>query len=394
MPIEGISDIVRLPRIGKIRLGKKVKNSEGKEYPEKTEYFIFDPDDESIDKEILAEYGPKPKAIDVMFAVDDQEQVFPQYLKRYSFNTLICKGNGKDGTESLFVKDSKGVTKRTGEKVVQCVGCPYNDKKRCKPVGNLMVMLPKIPGIGVWQCDTGSFHSIVGINAGLRLVKQLYGRISGIPIKLLLNPRSVKADGRAEIVYVMSLSIEGTLQQALKEGVQGALQIEETATKAALMPKPDESHDEILLADSDVEVTEEVEEQPIEETPIPKEEPKVEQPKQVEEKNSSLMIEKRHIFMKNAHVLGYTADQMIAYIFKSFGVKKSDVMSSDELDIAIKHLGNIIFAVEAAKGIFEHKELEEYAKGVCKVDNMLMMKDIDIERMVKLNSRAAKKDKQ
>ena len=44
MPIYGISDQVRLPRLGKIRLGIKKKTKGGVEYPFATEYFIVPPE--------------------------------------------------------------------------------------------------------------------------------------------------------------------------------------------------------------------------------------------------------------------------------------------------------------------------------------------------------------
>lgn len=36
MPIEGLSKVIRIPRLGKIKLGIKKINANGVEYPEKT----------------------------------------------------------------------------------------------------------------------------------------------------------------------------------------------------------------------------------------------------------------------------------------------------------------------------------------------------------------------
>ena len=43
MPIKGLSEQRRLPRLGKIRLGVKKKNQKGIEYPASTDYFVCPP---------------------------------------------------------------------------------------------------------------------------------------------------------------------------------------------------------------------------------------------------------------------------------------------------------------------------------------------------------------
>ena len=42
MAIKGVSEVRRLPRCGKIRLGIKKKTKEGVEYPAEVDYFILD----------------------------------------------------------------------------------------------------------------------------------------------------------------------------------------------------------------------------------------------------------------------------------------------------------------------------------------------------------------
>ena len=53
MPIKGISEIVRLPRLGKIRLGIKKKTDAGVSYSSSTDYFVC-PD------ELKKVFGEKP----------------------------------------------------------------------------------------------------------------------------------------------------------------------------------------------------------------------------------------------------------------------------------------------------------------------------------------------
>ena len=54
--IPGLSDRRRLPRLGSIRLGIKVKNKKGIEYPKETEYFVC-PDEV---KKVFGDYQVYP----------------------------------------------------------------------------------------------------------------------------------------------------------------------------------------------------------------------------------------------------------------------------------------------------------------------------------------------
>lgn len=65
MPIEGVSDIRRLPRLGKVRLGIKVEPPDKHPYPP-TDFFV-------VPDEIKQYVGDRPKNLEMMFPVDDPE---------------------------------------------------------------------------------------------------------------------------------------------------------------------------------------------------------------------------------------------------------------------------------------------------------------------------------
>ena len=114
MAIKGLSEVRRLPRLGKIRLGIKKKTAAGKEYPSEVDYFILDPqtpselENQKIIDEFTTLYGEKPKSMKIMFPVANPEVYFPQFYKRYGSSTALkCKGDGEVavcGTEE-FAKD-------------------------------------------------------------------------------------------------------------------------------------------------------------------------------------------------------------------------------------------------------------------------------------------------
>jgi len=69
-PIKGISDIRRLPRLGKVRLGIKVEPPDKNPYPRATDYFV-------VPDEIKEYVGEKPKQLQIMFPVEDPEVFAP-----------------------------------------------------------------------------------------------------------------------------------------------------------------------------------------------------------------------------------------------------------------------------------------------------------------------------
>ena len=81
---------------------------------------------------------------------------------------LVCKGDGETAmrmidvaTGELPVHDKTG-TVRLNE--IKCLAhdCPEYQAKKCHEVMNLRFVLPEVPGLGVWQIDTGSKNSIPG----------------------------------------------------------------------------------------------------------------------------------------------------------------------------------------------------------------------------------------
>ena len=63
MPIKGISEVRRLPRLGKIRLGIKVQGDKKNPYPRAVDYFV-------VPEEIQPCVGEKPKKLSIMFPVE------------------------------------------------------------------------------------------------------------------------------------------------------------------------------------------------------------------------------------------------------------------------------------------------------------------------------------
>ncbi|WP_067935720.1 recombination directionality factor [Alicyclobacillus kakegawensis] len=209
MPIKGFSDVQRIPRVGKIHLGVRKTNDNGKDYPTAVDYFVVKPDastSKAAAKAFHDVYGDKPKEITIAFPSNDPEQFFPQWLSSYRGGNgryeLYCQGDGEVARRS----DGEG-----GKVQIQCLyrDCPIYQAGKCKELGRLQFFLPDVPGIGVWQIDTTSFHTTVNLNGSIQMIRALTGgRIAMIPLKLRIVPKVVNPDGKSKTVYVLTLGID------------------------------------------------------------------------------------------------------------------------------------------------------------------------------------------
>jgi len=216
-PIKGLSENRRLIRLGKIHLGIKVKNKNGVEYPKATDYFVCPP-------EVQAVYGEQPDRLDVIIPVEDDEMWCSQYYRQYSRSRgLVCKGDGETcrrmidrQTGTIANRDSKEVVWKEG---LPCPGrdCADYQEKKCQEVMNLQFLLPRVPGLGIWQIDTGSINSIRNINDNAAMLRAVCDRVSWIPLTLTLEPKEVvnPDDGKKKVVRCLNLRHEKGLLELL-----------------------------------------------------------------------------------------------------------------------------------------------------------------------------------
>jgi hypothetical protein len=228
MAIKGLTEVKRMPRQGKIRLGiKKVSPRTKGEYPVATDYFV-------CPQEVQKVYGEKPRKLDVIIPVEDDETWASQFYRQYSKSRgLVCKGDGETCRRMVDVKtgtiagrDTKEITWVEG---AECKGreCPDYLNNACQEVMNLQFLLPKIPGLGVWQIDTGSIHSIMNINNCATMIRAMCGRVNWIPLTLSLEPTEVNnpEDGKKKTVYCMHLRYERSAESLLLDSEKPRLQV-------------------------------------------------------------------------------------------------------------------------------------------------------------------------
>jgi len=248
-PIKDLSENTRIPRIGKIKLGTKDPE---RGFPRKSEFFVF-PQDHADYKKLVELFGEKPKELRILIPVEEDEIWASQYYRAYNQTYgLVCKGDGETAMRMIDVKTKElPDAKKPGIVTmieIPCAGpkCSEYQTKKCKEVMNLRFILPEVPGLGVWQIDTGSKNSILNINSCARVIKRAFGRVSMIPLKLTFEPIQVNnpETGKKQTVYVLNLRTNVTLSQLADAAREQA--------KMFMLEAPDLEHEYELEVEKDI----------------------------------------------------------------------------------------------------------------------------------------------
>jgi hypothetical protein len=189
--IKGLSDRRRMPLAGKIRLGIKVQNKSGVEYPKETNYFVCPP-------EVQAVFGNEPKELDIMLTHNDVPTVFPMSYVWYGQSRgAKCRGNGEI---------AERVNQETGELETRACPCEMLNNG-CKQVARLLFMIPKVSVAGVYQIGTSSFNSIIDIQSGLEWVQGVVDRFAFVALKLRRIPTITHHDGKKQTHYTVKITL-------------------------------------------------------------------------------------------------------------------------------------------------------------------------------------------
>lgn len=199
-------------RAGKIRLGIKVKNKGGVEYPKEVEYFVLRDVPELVEHFLQTIGTDKPTELPIFFPFDDIDDCLIGWHKLHMASSLWCKGDGR-------IIDY-AIDTQTGKRVISngivirefslddsefypgdTVHCPGHQKanpwKRCKFCSPHTILKFMIRGLPVEKLEMAMYHvettsvnnyprlyeQLLGIK---RLAKMLKGReyLTGIPIIL------------------------------------------------------------------------------------------------------------------------------------------------------------------------------------------------------------------
>jgi len=247
VPVRDLTERPQIPRLGKVRLGDQSGTNGA---PVNQPHFVVPP-------EVQAIYGEKPTELNVVFLSDDLEKIASQYYRAYNkSNGLICKG---DGFRADAILDESALRKNGGELNVEawahgtqgtmvrqniaCAGagyegappCPMYAAKKCGIRGFYQFAIKDVPGLGVYQMDTGSMVSIRKMNGAIELSRQLLGGVAGIPMKLKRVQEEVSPDGKKKKVWMVMLEVDTGLS------LTKLMELHSGPVAQALLPPVDES---------------------------------------------------------------------------------------------------------------------------------------------------------
>jgi len=269
MPIKNLTNIRRLPRLGKIQLGIKVKTNtpckckakavdknplkdcmlcKGTGFlhrPKEVDYFV-------LPKELQKLFDAQPKELPIMFPIENAEIFFQQWYKCYGFNVLKCKG---DGANAMTWDE-----KKEGMITIACP-CEKLDTGLCRRVAILQFLLPDVPGAGVWQISTTSRNSIIDINSSIHYIRSICGRVRMIPLVLKREPiktqRVEKGVQKSGLHFTLKIDMANVSLRQLQAA--GQVKPEEM-----MLPAPDETREDLLYPAAGFEP----EPEPEEEAPV------------------------------------------------------------------------------------------------------------------------------
>lgn len=214
-------------------------------YPRKATYFMFTkptlvngverfvPDFDAIEA-----HGPTPTEIDIVL-LDDEP--FNGSYQMWTSSELRCSGDGITGRRAVSMaatpeeKELANAAVTAGDKYFPVIngcwtcGCRFSKEtsdsrgkaqpSACKPGGDLKFQLAMNLRVGgTAYFHTTGFRSISGIFSSLHRISTLTGgRLSGIPLKMVLRPFRSNHNGQAATQYAVSLEFRAPDVEAMKQ---------------------------------------------------------------------------------------------------------------------------------------------------------------------------------
>jgi hypothetical protein len=103
------------------------------------------------------------------------------------------------------------------------------DNRECKLTTHLLVVLPELPGIGVWRLTTSGYNAAVELAGAMRILRSIHARSHFATAALVLEQRSQRIPGQPEYQFVVPVlrlpyslaeaGLVGHLPPALPAGV-------------------------------------------------------------------------------------------------------------------------------------------------------------------------------
>lgn len=188
MPIIELQRRVR--EIGRLRIGQKVATSNGRSRPSKLDTFRFTSRDRQVIDAAAARWGGTVEAWDD--APDgDQWQVTSETAEL----SVVIPPTDMGFSQWFELWSAGGCQRRCdGQRDLISDGpCKCDPEAReCSMHTRLSVMLPELPGFGLWRLDTQGYYAAAELGGLVEMCQRFTAQGTLLPARLRLEQRSVK----------------------------------------------------------------------------------------------------------------------------------------------------------------------------------------------------------
>lgn len=220
MPIKDLQQ--QQAQVGRIRIGHQVPGKNGRTRPEKLDRFRFTTPQRMLADAVAAQYGGTVEAWTPEGRPAEWEVIS-------TATTLPVLVPPRPVTQWYELWSGAGCQRRCDGETEQISGeackCPLDQLERadqaasgqaCKVTTRLKVMLPEIPGMGVWRLDSHGFYSAIELPQTAEFLGAVTAANGYIEAFLALEQREVRRPGVGKRQFMVpALHVAVTPQQLI-----------------------------------------------------------------------------------------------------------------------------------------------------------------------------------
>jgi hypothetical protein len=237
MPIKTLQQ--QQAQVGRIRIGQQVPTAKGKARPAKLDRFRFTTPSRQLAEAVAAQYGGevaewKPDGHAAEFEVVSTATTLPVLVPPNPVSQWYEMWSGAG-----CVRRCDGETETISGEACKCPldhlerGDLAGQGKACKATTRLKVMLPELPGIGVWRLDTHGYYAAIELPQTADFLGAVTDAGGYIRATLALEERIVKRPGVGIRSFLVPALHVDVTPEALMGGAGTALPGRATAAIAA-----------------------------------------------------------------------------------------------------------------------------------------------------------------
>jgi hypothetical protein len=230
----------RAQQLGRIRIGNQVATSNGRMRPAKLGTFRLTTASRRTADAVAAELGGTVQPFTTARTAGQWE-----VITELAELPVMIPANGAL-TQDYELWTAAGCARRCDSQVERISGqpcmCPSDPRARqeaakdgeaCKAVTRLNVMLPDLPGLGLWRLDTSGYYAAVELGAAADLLQEARAMGVSIPAELAIEQREARRPGQQVKTFpVPVLRVLTNLRE------MAAIGAGERPSLAALLPPP------------------------------------------------------------------------------------------------------------------------------------------------------------